>query len=214
MATEPKSAERSRRLREAGLDPGLLDERPALRDDCVRAARRLVHAGRRVIGLLPSSDRVAVPPIGVQLGLALADLSGATVAFVDANLRWPALPRAVVDAADGSLSDLATAESSAAFAIRWLRGSLALVVAPRNSAPNSAGVLELGRVLAEGAELFGSMLVDLTGLKRLGEHLDAIALVDGVVVIARAGETTENELLRLGHELPVEKNLGVLLVGA
>lgn len=209
--TERKSGERSRRLREAGLDPGLLDERPALRDDCARAARRLVHAGRRVIGLLPSSDRVAVPPVGVQLGLSLADLSGATVAFVDANLRWPALPGTVVDAADGSLSDF---EANAAFATRWLRGSLALVVAPRNADRGTSGVLELRRVLAEGAELFGSVLVDLTGLKRLGEHLDAIALVDGVVVVARAGETTEGELLRLKHELPVEKNLGVLLIGA
>jgi Mrp family chromosome partitioning ATPase len=194
------------RLREAGLDPGLLDEQPALRDECARAARRLVHAGRRVIGLLPSSDRVAVPPIGVQLGLALADLSGTTVAFVDTNLRWPALPREVVDAADAG-------EAQEAFSTRWLRGSLALVVAPRG-ARGGAGVLELGRVLDEGSELFGCVLVDLTGLKRLGEHLDAIRLVDGVVIVARAGETTEGELLRLRHELPIDKNLGILLTGA
>jgi hypothetical protein len=192
------------RLREAGLDPALLDERPALRDECARAARRLVHAGRRVIGLLPSSDRVAVPPIGVQLGLALADLSGATVAFVDTNQRWPALDGAVV--ADAR-------QEGDAFATRWLRGSLALVVAPQGR-HSSTGVLELGRVLRDGAELFGCVLVDLTGLKRLGEHLDAIALVDGVVIVARAGETTEGELLRLRHELPAEKNLGVLLIGA
>ncbi len=191
------------RLAALGIRVVTHDDRPDVRDECIRVARRLVHAGRKIVGLLPASNDVGVSALGVQLGLALAEVSASTVAYVDANLRWPAI------------SDIAVGEAApdeSAFATRWLRGSLALLTPPRVR-DAGAGVPQLARVIQHGGELFGYVLVDLTGFKRLGEHLAAIEMVDGVLVIARSGRTTEDELLRLNHELPRNRHLGVLLVG-
>jgi hypothetical protein len=99
------------------------------------------------------------------------------------------------------------------FATRWLHGQLALLTPPRVGEAG-AGVPQLARVIQHSAELFAHVLVDLTGFKKLGEHLAAIDMVDAVVVVARAGRTTEHELLRVNHELPPHRNLGVILAHA
>src|SRR5262245_66224360 len=67
--------------------PGLGDVQAA----CARIARRIHGERLRVVGFVPSNDRVAVPPVIIHLGLALCDLTGATVAVVDANVRYPGL---------------------------------------------------------------------------------------------------------------------------
>src|ERR1051325_55210 len=58
---------------------------------CARIARRVRRERLRGVGFVPCDDRVAVPPVIIQLGLALCDLTGATVAVVDANVRYPGL---------------------------------------------------------------------------------------------------------------------------
>src|SRR5258706_15661070 len=90
---------------------------------CAMVARR-IHADKlRVIGFVPSDDRIAVPPVAIHLGLALCNLTGATVAVVDANVRYPAL----AGISRGTSSD----HDDSVFATRWLRGSLALLTPPR-----------------------------------------------------------------------------------
>ncbi len=195
-------ADDGERLEALGIHVVTDEDDPSVRAECIRVARRLRHAGGKVIGLLPASDDIGVPSIGVQLGLALHEVTAATIAFVDANVRWPAISAL---AADG--------ESDGAFATRWLRGSLALLTPPR-AGDAGAGVPSLASVIREGSELFAHVLVDLTGFKNLGEHLAAIEMMDGVLVVSRAGSTREDELLRLNHELPRRQLLGVLLLGA
>ena len=63
----------------------------AVQAACARIARRIRSERLRVVGFVPCDDLVAVPPIIIQLGLALCDLTGATVAVVDANVRYPGL---------------------------------------------------------------------------------------------------------------------------
>lgn len=185
------------RLDEAALD--------SLRSDVIPVARRIARAGRKIVGLLPASPDIGVPAIGVQLGLALHEVAHGTIAYVDANVRWPAIAQIAV----GTRPD----DDESMFATRWLRGSLALLTPPRAGAAG-AGVPQLARVIQHTTELFAHILVDLTGFKKLGEHLAAIEMMDGVVVVARAGRTKEDELLKLNHELPSRHNLGVLLVNA
>ena len=85
---------------------------------CARIAHKLHTDKIRVVGFVPVDDSVAVPPVLVQLGLALTELTGATVAVVDANVRYPGL---------GGLSrGQRTDHESSVFSTRWLRGSLAL----------------------------------------------------------------------------------------
>jgi hypothetical protein len=185
------------------LDDAAAEER--LRVQCIPAARRIVQARRAVVGLLPASEKVGVPALGVQLGLAIVDVTGAPAAFVDANVRWPAISQIAV----GTRPD----DDESMFATRWLRSTLALLTPPRAGAAG-AGLPQLARVIQRAGEIFAHLLIDLTGFKKIGEHLAAIEMMDGVVVVARAGITREDELLRLNHELPGHANLGVLIAGA
>jgi hypothetical protein len=188
-------------LEAAGLSVVMDEDHPEVRAECIRIARRLHLSGFKIIGLLPAENNVAVPPVGVQLGLAMAEVTGATIAFVDANLRWPAISTAATGkpASDG------------AFATRWLRGTLALLTPPRAGAAG-AGLPQLAHLIQGSTELFEHVLVDLTGFRNIGEHLAAIEMCDRVVMVARAGRTSEDTLLRARFELPYML-LGVILVG-
>src|SRR5437773_489005 len=69
-----------------GFWQAALAEAPALHAECVRIARRLLHGGRRLIGLLPASAEIEVEPAGLALGLALAQIRGERVAWIAARL--------------------------------------------------------------------------------------------------------------------------------
>lgn len=181
-------------------DPGMGD----VRASCAMVAQRIVSEGLRVVGFVPSNDKVAVPPLMVHLGLALCDLTGATVGVVDANVRYPGL----VDVARGHNRD----RDESVFATRWLRGSLALLSAPRVEQAGQV-VPQLARVLLEGSDLFAHVLVDLTGFELLGEHATAAACMDAVALVGKAHQSREQELVELARLMPKGRFLGVLLVG-
>ncbi|MFT3696025.1 MAG: hypothetical protein QM831_23005 [Kofleriaceae bacterium] len=171
---------------------------------CARIARHIHGERLRVVGFVPSDDQVAVPPVIIHLGLALTQLTGATVAVVDANVRYPAL----ADIAQGERTD----HDDSVFATRWLRGSLALLTPPKVEQAGEV-VPQLARVLLEGSDLFAHVLVDLTGFELLGEHASAAACMDAVAVVGRAHRTRERELVELSRLMPYGRFLGVLLVG-
>jgi hypothetical protein len=175
--------------------------------EAVRIARRIHAARRKVVGFIPATERVAVPPVALQLGSALVELTGATIAFVDANLRYPALAGVTVDDEAGE-----SRVQHQLFETRWLRGSLA-VLTPRGAEQAGEAVPALARLLLDGIELFEYVLVDLTGFDVLGEHASAAACMDAVVVVGRAHQTREREVLRAVREMPEGRFLGVLLVG-
>jgi hypothetical protein len=176
----------------------------AVRAECIRIARRLHAGGTRIIGLVPADDRVAVPPVAIQIGLAMCDLTGATIAVVDANVRYPGLSQL----ARGATAD----HEQSVYTTRWLRGSLALLTPPHAERAGEI-VPQLARLLLEGVDLFASVLCDLTGLELLGEHASAAACMDAVLVVARARRTREDALRALQRSMPAERFLGVLLVG-
>ena len=175
-----------------------------LKAACARIARRIHGDKLRVVGFVPSDDKVAVPPVIIQLGLALVDLTGATIGVIDANVRYP------------GLSELnrgqATDSDETVFSTRWLHGSLALLSPPRAEKAGEV-VPQLARVLLEGSDLFAHVLVDLTGFELLGEHGSAAACCDAVALVSRAHTTRERELLELASLMPQGRFLGVLLVG-
>jgi len=181
------------------------EDRPGeLKAACARIARRIHEDKLRVVGFVPADDRVAVPPLIVQLGLALCELTGATIAVVDANVRYPGL---------GTVSHgKATDHDDSVFSTRWLRGSLALLSPPRRERAGEV-VPQLARVLLDGADLFAHILVDLTGFELLGEHGSAAACMDAVALVSRAHQTRERELIELAQLMPQNRFLGVLLVG-
>lgn len=204
-------SDRERELLErAGVHVAVLDEaggNAAVRRQCLRAVQEIRRRGCRSVGLIPASTDVSVVGIGVNLAIAMAELTGSTVSYIDANLRWPALaPLLEMERKGGAI------ELDSIFATRWLRGDVALLV-PQHRAVTSAGLGAIEKVIADSQDLFACSFVDLTGWRRVGEHLSAYDILDGIAVVARAGVTTEDHLRRLGHELPPERNLGVLLLG-
>ena len=202
------AASEQQRLRSTGIEVLVAEEDTQMRFECLRAAQRLHRSGCTTIGLVPASAEVGVVGVGVNLALALAELTGSTVGYVDANQRWPALARFV----DGLAKDT---DSEAAFSTHWMRGNVALLVprTPRGRGVAGSELKALSQALDSAREPFARCLVDLTGFARLGEHLHAFALLDGVVIVAQAGLTNEEELLALKEELPAKRLLGVLLVG-
>ena len=180
-----------------------------VRVECTRAAQRIRRNQCTTVGLIPASAQIGVVGAGINLAVAMAELTGSTVAYVDANLRWPALPALVGESPD----DEDDPTLGSAFSTRWLRGDVALLV-PRSRAVHASGLAALAKVLVAAKEVFACCLVDLTGWTRLGEHLTAFTLLDGLVVVAHKGLSTEDELLQLCQELPEGRNLGVMLLGA
>lgn len=175
-----------------------------LRASCARIAQRIHSEHVRVVGFVPSDPEVAVPPLLVHLGLSLCELTGATIAVVDANVRYPGL----AEVAKGQRTD----HDDSVFTTRWLRGSLALLSPPRVERAGEV-VPQLARLLLEGSDLFAHVLVDLTGFELLGEHASAAACMDAVALVGRAHRTREGELAALAELMPRGRFLGVLLVG-
>jgi hypothetical protein len=175
-----------------------------LKAACARVARRIHGERLRVVGFVPSEDHVAVPPLLIQLGIALTELTGATIAVVDANVRYPGL---------GALNEGKQTDSDdSVFSTRWLHGSLALLSAPHVERAGEV-VPQLARVLLDGSDLFAHVLVDLTGFELLGEHASAAACMDAVALVGRAHHTREQELVELAQLMPSGRFLGVVLVG-
>jgi hypothetical protein len=182
---------------------GLEIDRPDVRAECTRIARRLHATEAKAIGLVPADARVAVPPVAIQIGLSLSDLTGGTVAVVDANVRYPGMQK---------LAGPVSPSDESVFATRWLRGSLALLTPPRVERAGEV-VPQLARLLLEGESLFEHILCDLTGFEIIGEHGSAAACMDAVIIVGRAHVTREAELLALRRLMPEGRFLGVLLVG-
>lgn len=174
---------------------------PEVRTACVRVAQRLIERGAKAIGFVPSDPLVAVSPVIIQIGAALCDLTGATIAVVDANVRYPGLVELAAPTAAGEV-----------FATRWLAGSLALLT-PAKVERAGEVVPSLARLLLDGAEIFAHLLCDLTGFELIGEHASAAACMDAVVLVGRAHATREDELLALSRLMPADRFAGVLLVG-
>lgn len=183
-----------------------------LRAACIKIARRILHLGKaselRVLGFVPADDDVAVPPVMIQLALSLSTLTGSPSAVVDANVRYPGLREL---AGDAQLGDTV-------YSTRWVAQSVALL-SPRGDLaagqiPAGLVVPQLAKVVDDGAELFGHMLVDLTGFELIGEHASAAAGMDAVVVVASTHRTREPAVLSLAKVLPPDKFLGVMLVGS
>ena len=66
--------------------------------------------------------------------------------------------------------------------------------------------------IEDAAARCAHVVVDLTGFQALGNLGEAASLVDGVLLLAAAGWTRDDELSRLNAELPEAARLGVVLL--
>lgn len=179
---------------------GVTEERwvnPELFARTVQLARKILHYKYKRIGFVPSKH-AAVTGVALQIGFTLSELEEGTVAYVDANLRYPALHHRT--------------SSGDAYSTRWLKNQFAYL-APNGARHPGALIPSLNAVLHQGGALFEHMLVDLTGFDEFGEMQTAIDSMDQVIIVARTGRTTEEDLLATRQKLDETKLFGVLLVG-
>jgi hypothetical protein len=177
--------------------------------DCARLGRQIRHSARGVIGLLPAGPDPLVQPFARQLGFALSRLTQALTLVLDP------------EQGAGFSPALADPSSSASVYVACPAPSVA-IVAPHEVAPVGAK-FEMVRVLlhfveerlrADGgrkARPYGHVLVDLTGCARPGELLGALALLEGIIVVGRAGRVREKELEATLRDVPADLALGVML---
>jgi hypothetical protein len=175
---------------------------PRVTAELVRIAGVLQRRDCRHVGLVPASDDVGVPSIALHSALAFAQLTGFPTGVVDLCATW--LSAYPAPKAPDPRSSFNAAVLGDRIALLW----------PKEPVGDGGAVRALREELARPRRRFGRLVVDLTGLDHTGEHLEAMALLDGVAVVAVAGRTTELQLERWMRDIPERKNLGVLLVGA
>jgi len=186
-------------LKEAGVPALGRREAPFVRAECMRLARRLYLGDGAFFGLVPIDAECATLACGLQLCRSLAELSGSTVAFLDANTRWPAL-RLPVRGNEG-----------AEFGTQWLGESCALLL-PNVTKDAAEAIPTLERQLSQVRGLFRYVIADLTGFEVLGEQEGAYELMDQLLFVARGAKTREADVLERLARAPSGKTLGVLLV--
>jgi hypothetical protein len=187
--------------------PALTVERdPGAHAEFLRLAIRLRSSGRRVVGFFPAEPAVGVSPAMIHTVLAFANLGATPVAAIDANLLEPAfterLPPATGDKSRGFTPVQLPVDPPVE----------ATLLVPTAAVAPPLPRVELARVVSEQRDRCAHVIVDLTGFERAGEHLFAFDLVDGVVLIARAG-TSEYQLISAQRQVPPERRLGAMLVG-
>lgn len=161
-------------------------------------ARALKAAGRAVVGLLPANDRVDVLAFATHVGYALSLGSARRVLLFDPERRLVKNP------------------NEGPFYLSRL-GPGVLALSPHEPSPRGNKLSTLRALLAlcgapeTRAEIFGHVLVDLSGCQWPGELGSALSVLDGVAVVARAAYVTESDLVRAARSVPPEQSLGVAL---
>jgi hypothetical protein len=178
-----------------GADAGDLASRAA------SIARHLVHTRLRTIGLLPApgagDGRAPLSPLLAALGEAVLGFVAEEVAVID---TWPTWAWATA----------AHAGDTAAYRARPLRERL-VELAPLPCADPEAATLALGMAVEALPPRVRLTLVNLAGYAAPGLAPAAIDVLDGAVLVAAAGRTQSDSLVRLAA-LVSAKNLGTILV--
>ena len=169
----------------------------ATEPDAIRAARVLIRHGGGRVGLLPCPHDLDLASMARATGEAIAELTGTTVAIVEAS------GRTLAASSDG--------EQSSSLRGRWLGPSLA-VVAPNRPPEIGAAVQAVMDVVRRVENHSSCTLVDLSGLTDFAEQLAVVRHLDCVCIVLRAKKTRENALMRMAKELESKQLLGIILV--
>ena len=164
--------------------------------ECGWLARQLRTSGKRLIGLLPASSQTDVLGLAATVGGALTMIIHDVVIIADPDQR----------SVTGELP------SGAAVACSFVSARLITIVPverPREGARITA-VKTLLELVGQTNDV-AAVLLDLSSFVLPGELLGVIGMVEGIVIVGRAGRVTDAELLSASRRVPAEMNLGVVL---
>lgn len=171
---------------------------------CAALGDRLVRTtGSRLIGLWPIRG-ATVLPLAIRLASGVAQLRGEPAATVCTEASGPPPPIA-----------LSRAPGLARFGRAELDGGRVTLWMPERAIDSEeigAALVEMETILTERARRSVIVLVDLTGLLRLGHHLAALERLGGFCLVAQTGRARESDLIAVRDSAAADKLLGVVLV--
>lgn len=166
--------------------------------DCARVARFLKHTPKGCFGLLPASEGALIQPLARQLGYALSRMTRTLSLVLDPEQR----------------SGFVAAEGATTIYFAHAAAPGVAVLCPERRAPVGAK-LEMISIMVSFAErepeAYGTILVDLFGCTMPGELAGVVRLLDGILIVGRAGQTTEDDLARVQRVVPQNLDVGVVL---
>ena len=164
--------------------------------DAVTVARRIAASRSTRIGFVPADHLTDVPRAIAEISSALAEVTESGVATVGA-------PASRSESGDeGSATGIWTFSK---------RGAVSVFI-PREQPEPGQWLAELELFLSDSVAAKEMVLVDFTGLERVGQLAAASALVDASCVVARARKTKERDMEGACAHLRRDRFLGVLLV--
>ena len=166
-----------------------------------KIARQLTDAGDRVYGVLPVSRFACATSHAIEIVWTAAQTAGIQAAYVDANVRQPALQ-------PDRRANIGSRPSP--FATHRLSPHVALL-SPMAPSMTGSPIGALEWAVLESTRRFDLVLADLTGFEALGELDAALCLVDQLILIGHRRRTRERDLVaaRRRLERPI---IGVILV--
>ncbi len=167
-----------------------------------------------VTSALPGEGKTTA---AINLALVSAMAVGRRVLLVDCDLRRPKIHTALGLRPEFGLSELLTDRASLDQAICKVEGSALEVLPVRGTPSNPAELLASARMralLEELARTYELVILDTPPTLALPDAKVVSELVDGVVLVVRADETPEDDVLAAMDVLDRRRLLGVVLNGA
>jgi capsular exopolysaccharide synthesis family protein len=206
------------------LDPALKEKvvvdrnmEPSSREQYRRLAATLYHqqadTGLRVLMVASASPSEGKTLTAVNLSLTLSESYRRTVLLIDADLRRPSLHKAFqVDGSPGLMEGMVAGEDWK-MPLHQITPRLTLLTAGKASSDPMFGLTSarMRRLIEEARETFAWVIVDTPPVGLLTDASLLAAMVDGVMLVVKAGETPYDQVRRAIDALGPGKLVGVVL---
>ena len=238
---EPKAQHRSERTRQALDTPVLCVDVSQLRvsrllsslggsNDLASqrygqmAEQLLENDGRSLRSILVTSPSQGdgKTTIAINLAAEMAAKNGRRVLLIDANLERPAIDKYIRIRPERSWLELMSGScrfSDAAVRINpiglylFLQRSTLSLVARSNTAHRRRlfSASSFHRLLREMGELFDTILVDASAIRRSEQARNLASMTDGTILVVRSGSTRRDSVDEALRRIPGDRRLGVVL---
>jgi capsular exopolysaccharide synthesis family protein len=206
------------------LDPALREKvvidrnmEPSSREQYRRLAATLYHhqadTGLRVLMIASASPSEGKTLTAVNLSLTLSESYRRTVLLIDADLRRPSLHKAFqVEGSPGLMEGMVAGEDWK-MPLHQITTRLTLLTGGKASSDPMFGLTSarMRRLIDEARETFDWVIIDTPPVGLLTDASLLAAMVDGAMLVVKAGETSYDQVRRAIDALGPGKLVGVVL---
>jgi len=206
------------------MDPALREKvvvdrnmEPSSREQYRRLAATLYHhqadTGLRVLMIASASPSEGKTLTAVNLSLTLSESYRRSVLLIDADLRRPSLHTAFqVDGSPGLMEGMVAGEDWK-MPLHQITPRLTLLTGGKPSSDPMFGLTStrMRRLIEEARETFDWVIIDTPPVGLLTDASLLAAMVDGAVLVVKAGETSYDQVRRAIDALGPGKLVGVVL---